>query len=299
MSLTIPISFTEKFRDDFIMLAQQKESRLRRTVRDDPDELSGRFGYFDRIHPTEMNEAQGRHADTVLVNTEHSRRRIGLRDLDWADLIDKKDMRRILAAGMLPAKYRDNAVWAANRKQDDLIIAAATGNAVSIDENNVATNVPLPAGQIVAVDHGGGGNVGLTIAKLRQAKHILESSDIDEEEPRFFVATSEQLNLDLLATTEVTSSDFNTVKALAEGKINSFLGFEFIRSERLLLNSSGHRQNLAYTRTAMGLAIGQEIEVDIGPRRDKRNSTQVYVDMGLDATRVEDEKLVAVECLES
>lgn len=293
MSLLIPVAFTQKFHDDFIMLAQQKESRLESTVRTDPDNLNGKFGYFDRIGATEMSPSTGRHSDTQITSTPHSRRRISLRDFDWADLIDKKDMRRMMQSGQLPPRYKENAVWGANRKKDDLIIAAASGNAYSMDENDAATAVPLPASQKVPVDASG-----LTLAKLLITKEIISGADVDEDEEITFALSNKQVT-NLLNTTEVKSADYNTVKALAEGKINSFLGFNFKRTQRLAVDGSGDRLCLAYAKSGIGLAVGQEIESDIGPRRDKRNSIQVYVDMGMDGTRIEDEKVVEIACQES
>jgi len=292
MSDQIPVAFTEKFRDDFIMLSQQKGSRLEATVRTDPDRLEGDAGYFDRIGATEMVENTTRHGDTPLVNTKHSRRRITLRDFDWADLIDKKDRVRILGGGQLPGRYLQNALWAAGRKKDDLIIAAANGNAFSIDEDKAASTVALPAAQKVAVNASG-----LTLVKLITTKEILDGADVDEDEERFMIVTSKQVS-NLLNTTEVKSADYNTVKALVEGRIETFMGFRFIRTERLTKDSSSNRLALAYVRSALGLAIGEEIMADIGPRRDKRNSIQVYVNMTMDATRIEDEKLVQIACQE-
>ena len=216
MSLEIPVAFAQKFRGDFIMLAQQKESRLQSTVRQDPDQLMGKAGFFDRIGATEAQEVTSRHGDTPLISTPHSRRRIVLRDFDWADLIDKRDMRRMLSAGQLPSRYQQNATWGMNRKKDDLIIAAANGNAFSIDEDDAAATVALPAAQKIAV-----GAVGLTLAKVLQVNEILAGAEVDEEEPKFAIVTAKQIT-NMLNTTEVKSADFNTVKALVEGKINDF-----------------------------------------------------------------------------
>lgn len=296
MSFDVPVSFAQKFRDDFIMLSQQKESRLRRTVRDDPDKLDGKFGFFERIGATEAQEVTDRHGDTPLISTPHSRRRISLRDFIWADLIDKRDMRRMIAAGQLPARYRENAVWSMNRKMDDRIIAASVGDAFSVDEDDAATAVPLPSAQKVGVDVGGTGS-GLNVQKVLTAKEIIDSSDVDPDEPRFAVVQARQIT-NMLNETEVKSVDFNTVKALAEGRINTFAGFEFIRIQRLGTDANGDRQSIFYSMMALGIAIGQEIEVDIAPRRDKRNSIQVLVDMSVDATRIEDEKMVEVACRE-
>ena len=290
MSTQIPVAFAQKFRGDFLMLSQQRGSRLRSTVRNDPDNLSGKAGYFERIGSTAMVERLTRHQDTPRVDTPHSRRRVTLRDFEWADLIDPQDVARMLANPQ--NRYVMNAMWAAGRQIDDLIIAAANGNAYSMDSDDAATAVALPSAQKVAV-----ASTGLTLAKLLSTKEILDSAEVDPEEPRYLVHTAKQAT-DLLNTTEIKSADYNTVKALAEGRIDTFMGFKFIRSQRLTASGTS-RYCLAYASSGLGFAVGQEIVTDIGPRRDKGNSTQVYLSMTFGATRIEDAKVVQIACLES
>ncbi len=75
------------------------------------------------------------------------------------------------------------------------------------------------------------------------------------------------------------------------------MGFKFIRSERLLSDGTS-RLVYAFAQTAVGLALPKDITVDVGPRRDKNNSTQVYVEMSLGAVRIEDEQVVEIACNE-
>ena len=46
------------------------------------------------------------------------------------------------------------------------------------------------------------------------------------------------------------------------------------------------------------MAVGADINVDIGPRRDKRNSTQVYSSASFGATRMEEGKVLEIKCAE-
>ena len=103
---------------------------------------------------------------------------------------------------------------------------------------------------------------------------------------------------DLLSTTEVKSSDFNTVKALAQGSINSFLGFEFIPSTRLSFDATNTDDRLCYafTEDAVKLAIGKDVTARIDERADKSYATQVYYSMAIGATRMEEEKVVEIAC---
>lgn len=292
MSLQIPTHFVEQYKDNVMQLSQQKGSRLRRTVRDDGT-IIGKTVYFDRIGQTAAQRILNRHGDTPLQNTPHSRRSAHMYDYDWADLVDWPDKLKTLYDPTNP--YAVSASWALGRSQDDEIIAALGGSA---GVESGGSPVALPAAQKVAVnDHtydSGSGDVGLTVGKLIHAQKILEDADVDDDLKRYCVLTSAQ-KADLLTNTEVTSSDYNTVKALVQGEINTFMGFEFVRTQRLL-TSGGDRLIYCYTESAIGCGVPKDIEVDIGPRRDKRNATQVYAMQSIGAVRVEDEQVVEIAC---
>ena len=69
----------------------------------------------------------------------------------------------------------------------------------------------------------------------------------------------------MLGTTEVTSSDFNTVKALAQGDINTFLGFNFIVSNRLAI-ASNKRKCIAFVSDGLALLVGKDSTARIDER---------------------------------
>ena len=298
MSTEIPISFVEQFKDNFILLSQQKGSRMRGVVRDDPDFLRGKAGYFDRIGSTAMQRRTSRHADTPLISTPHSRRRVTLEDYVWADLIDTADRAKMLADP--EGTYVTNAVYAAGRQIDSSIYSAFGGNAYSMDEDDAASAVALASGQKIAVNNhvvdSGSGDVGLSVGKLLAAKDVLLSADaIDDDEPLYCVTNGKQL-MKLLSETTVTSRDYNDVYALVQGRINRFMGFQFVRYESLSVDSSSDQLVYCFSRNAIGLAISQDINVKISERADKNYSTQVYTEVSVGATRVEDEKVVEIAC---
>ena len=209
-------------------------------------------------------------------------------DYDWADLIDDSDKVRLLISPQ--SEYAKAGAYAMGRTMDDVIIAAATGNAFGGVSGG--STIALPAGQKIA--HG---STGLTIAKLISAKEKLDAANVDPDEARTIVCSAKQIS-DLLGTTQITSADFNSVKALVQGDIDTFMGFKFIRSERLGLDGNNNRQVLAFTNTSMGLALGKDIQTKISERADKNYSTQVYLCMTIGATRVEDEKVIEIACTE-
>ena len=291
MSTEVNKAFAQKFRDTFIHLVQQKGSRLRDFVRVNTD-VVGKYDHFDRIGSTSAQKITSRHSDTPLISTPHSRRRVSMDDYNWADLIDKADKVRMLAEPS--SDYMKAGVGAMGRQMDDIIIAAMSGNAVSIDEDDASSNVALPAAQKIAVS----GTTDMNITKLRQAKKILDASDVDPDLPRHIVMKSNQF-YDLLGDTQIQSSDYNTVKALVAGEIDTFMGFKFHRSERLATDGSGDTLCLAWIPDGIGLSMGMDVKTEISERSDKNYSTQVYAQMCLGAVRIEDEKIVEIACTDS
>ena len=286
MSVQITTAFVEQYKSNVFHLAQQKGSKLRDAVR--TESVVGKSHFFERIGSTAAVKRTSRHADTPRVDTPHSRRKVTMDDYDWADLIDDSDKVRLLISPQ--SEYAKAGAYAMGRTMDDVIIAAATGNAFGgVSGGN---SIPLPAGQKIA--HG---LTGLTIAKLISAKEKLDAANVDPDEARTIVCSAKQIS-DLLGTTQITSADFNSVKALVQGDIDTFMGFKFIRSERLGLDGNNNRQVLAFTNTSMGLALGKDIQTKISERADKNYSTQVYLCMTIGATRVEDEKVVEIACTE-
>ena len=286
MSVQITTAFVEQYKSNVFHLAQQKGSKLRDAVR--TESIVGKSHFFERIGSTAAVKRTSRHADTPRVDTPHSRRKVTMDDYDWADLIDDSDKVRLLISPQ--SEYAKAGAYAMGRTMDDVIIAAATGNAFGGVSGG--STIALPAGQKIA--HG---STGLTIAKLISAKETLDAANVDPDEARTLVCSAKQIS-DLLGTTQITSADFNSVKALVQGDIDTFMGFKFIRSERLGTDSNGNRQVLAFTNTSMGLALGKDIQTKISERADKNYSTQVYLCMTIGATRVEDEKVIEIACTE-
>lgn len=279
MSVTITTAHVQQYRRNIQIQYQQQGSMLRGAVRLEP--VEGKFHFFDLLAPTAAIANVGRHADTPLVNSQHERRRVDLTDYDWADLIDRQDRVRMLIEP--EGSYVINAVNALGRSQDEVIIAAFDG--VAQEGETGATAVPFDT---VNFEVGGAG-IPMSVELLRQAKRRLDDADVPMEDRH--IAIRPRALEQLLGNTEATSMDFNTVRTLVQGEINTFLGFQFHMLSPNVLQSSqaaGRFNAYAWHRRSMGLAVGMDITVDIGPRRDKRNSQQVYVSQVIGAVRIED-----------
>jgi hypothetical protein len=287
MSTQITTAFVNQFSSNIQMLSQQMGSLLRNAV--DVETVNGEKAFFDQVGSAAAVLRTTRHADTPLIDTPHSRRMVTLSDYEYADLVDDQDKVRLLVDPT--STYARAAAAAMGRAMDDVIISAALGSAKTGKDGSTTTAFDTSNNQIAA-----GGN-GLTLAKLIEAKEILDSGDVDPSIPRYIAVSPKQVS-DLLNNTTVTSSDYNTVKALAMGEINSFVGFNFIVTNRLGVDGSSNRRVIAWAMDGIKAAIGKEPTARIDERADKSYATQIYYSMTLGATRMEEKKVVEVLCAE-
>ena len=280
MSVDITRAFVEEYAANVFILSQQKYSRFEMCVETDSG-IIGASKNVERIGVTTAQLKSVRHADTPITDIPHSRRVLPLADYEHAALIDDLDKVKMLIDPQSP--YVMAGVMAMNRAKDDVIIAALTGSAGIQDGGSTA----LPSAQKIAVNA-----TSLTMVKLRAAKQLFDEAEVDEDEERYMAVSADQLNA-LLALTEVTSSDYNTVKALVEGKVDTFMGFNFVRSERL--NKVGNdRFCPAWAKSGLRLGIGSDVKSRVDERPDKSYATQVYGSMSIGAVRMEEKQVIEI-----
>jgi hypothetical protein len=284
MSTQITTAFVNQFSSNIQMLSQQMGSLLRNAV--DVETVKGEKAFFDQVGSAAAVLRTTRHADTPLIDTPHSRRMVTMSDYEYADLIDDQDKVRLLVDPT--STYARAAASAMSRAMDDVIISAALGS--SLTGKDGTTSTAFDSNNSIAV-----GGAGLTLAKLLQAKEILDSNDVDPSIPRYIAVSPKQIT-NLLDDPEVTSADYNTVRALVKGELDTYVGFKFITTNRLGVDGSGDRRCFAWAMDGIKLAIGKEPNARIDERADKSYATQVYYCMSVGATRMEESKVVEVIC---
>jgi hypothetical protein len=286
MSDQVQQHHVEQFKANLLVKYQQQGSKLRDCVSFD-GEIRGNFFYADLIGPIEMSQKTVRHGDHDQANDPHIRRQGTLSTWYSSGMVDKADLVRMLTNPT--SAYVLNRANAAGRKADDLIIAAFKAAAKEGEQGE--TTVNFPSGQVIA--HA---SAGLTLAKIIEAAEKLNDAEVPEE-GRYLAVSSKALSA-MFNQTKVTSADFNTVKALANGTLNSYMGFEIKRTSRLP-KVGNIRECYAWHRDAMVLVEPTQLFVDVGVRRDKHVDTQVYVEGNWGALRRQDEGVVVVEIDES
>ena len=313
MSTQITAAFVKQFGSNIYTLAQQKGSRLRSAVR--LETVVGDSAFFDRIGSVTAQQKLSRHSDTPQSDTPHSRRMVVMSDYEWADYIDKEDKLKTLIDPTNP--YVQAGMWALGRSIDDVLIAALLGTAAT-GVAGAGTASLANANKVAAHDGTTTTGVNLNVRTLRAVKKYFDASDIDESIPRYMAITSSQLQ-SLLAETQVTSSDYNSIKALVQGELNTFMGFNFIRTERLGVASSNvtytvtngvvgagtgtataaaARRCIAWCGDGAVLALGADITAKVSERADKSYLKQAYASMSIGAVRMEEAKVCEVICAE-
>jgi len=312
MSFQITTAFVEGFKNNIYMLSQQKKARLFGKSR--METQASEKDNYERIGVVEAQPVTERHGDTPILNTPHSRRSVTLEDTEWGDMIDRLDRVRLLINP--DDAYVQSAIMSLNRQKDDVFIAAALGNAFTGKKGTIA--VPLPDTQkIVAIDEDGvTGAVGLNVFTLTLVQAKFDEADIDEEIIRYFAISGKQRQ-NLLRDPQLTDQDFAVVKALVQGKTDFFMNFNFIRSQRLPVTAAvtnydlvtgdvgagaalpaGARRCFAWIGDGMISVTGEDLFVDVGPRRDKKMNTQVFVEHSVGSVRMEEEKVIEIIVIE-
>lgn len=265
------------------MLAQQEGSRLRNTVTVKSG-VVGEETYMDQLDAFTVSARGARLAPTDPSLASFARRRLALEDFYIAKAIDKMDDIRTL--GDPSSAIVKSGMAGMGRQIDDLIIAAARGTAYTGKVGGTST--VLPSSQKVAK-----GTTGMTLAKWLAAIEILNGNDVDPSEEKFLLIGSGELS-DLLNTTEIKNADYNSVKALVQGQIDSFLGCKVIRTERLANDGSNTRYCMLYTKSGLGLAIGRDVQSRITEESTLHFAKQLYFSMSMGASRLEEKKVVEI-----
>ena len=285
MPNSVTTAFVEQYRDDFILLSQQLEPKFRGTTRE--TFIVGDQAYFERLGETDPIQSTVRHGVTQHVNPEYTRRSVVPQDWYWSALIDDEDRFKMLA--MPDNDYLRMAVASLNRKCDDIIIEALGGSARSGHTGGSTT--ALPSGQKIA--HG---SAGMSLAKITEARKILLDADINMDDKLYLAMSPYQMD-ELLQLEKFTSGDYG-YQNLREGTLDYFAGFNILITTRLPASVAG-RYCYAWAMEGMGLAVAKDLEVRIDELATHRYATQVFVRKSLGAVRVEDEKVIQIDCQET
>lgn len=284
--------YAQQYASTIELLLQQKDSRWSGKV--SPMSVTGAKSAVpvDQIGVTEATKRTTRFPPLNPVGVPTDRPWVYPSDFDWNDLLDSIDRLRTLSdpKGSLALSGQ----YAMNRAKDREIRDAWFADRKTGQEGGTTTTF-LAANSIIQ-SFGATGNVGLTVAKLREAKRILMAAEVDVEADPLTVAVKAKQHDNLLAEIQVISLDFNERPVMVDGMVRQFLGFNLKHTE-LISASAGNDLVPAYAKSGMHLAIWNDITTDVSQRKDLAGLPyQVYVYGTFGAVRSEGVKVVQITC---
>lgn len=289
MSTQITTAMVKTYSSTVNFLASQETARLPQFF--SVESIHAEEAFFEQVGTVEMRDVTSRHTDTEYTDTPHARRRVTPVTSQIADLIDRADRVRVNIAPDGAYTRRHAEAW--GRRLDDHIINAAFGTAYTGKDGSTSTS--FDSNNVIAVNLGGGGNVGLTLAKVAEANRILDAAEVPRED-RVAVIGAKQI-ADLMAISQATSGDYVQLRPLMDGLVTSWMGFTFIQSQRLLqVAGEDYRRCIFAHRDGIKIGMAEDMFASVDVIPTKKFATQVYLEGVAGATRMEEARVVEVIC---
>lgn len=276
-------------------LARQERSMLYDRVYVKSD-ITGKCFYQDQIGKWEMAPKTTVNPDTPQNDPNLSRTRIDIGTYNDARMLDRSLRLQEFSDPMSETSY---CISSAVGIQIDKLIYEALGGTAHRGETG-ATSVTFPAGKTIAADFAGTGrSTGLTTTKVRRAAKMLDAQGVPHYD-RTFVCSATGLE-QMLGTTVVTNSDYNSVKALVAGELDTWMGFKWVvlPDGIISVNDSHIADYFAFQKTGLCFGMLEELFLRVEERADKSYSRQVYYEINAGAGRLEEAKVIKVRCDES
>lgn len=295
---TLPPNFQTQFDDTWHqVMAQQTDHRFAGTY--DMKTVRGKDFRFDLYGATTdvMREKTMRAGPSRPSDIPTQQRWVRPRPYEKITIYDEFDP---VALGELPDPQGPAITThstVANRTKDIVLINGAIGTNFT-GPTGTAQNALLANNQIAVTYGNGGVNAGMTLRKMLQARYILDSAEVPQMD-RFLGYSAKQLNNLLTNVDQVANYLYNEVKALVDGKINRFAGFDFRLTQLLPVTSAGIRTCIFWQKRflLMGVGAEQRTHVDILPTQ--QHSLQIRTVMLLDLTRKEEAGVGTISCDET
>lgn len=232
--------------DAMVMVTYQGEEKLAGTVRRKTG-VVGTTHQFPKFGKGVARKRTNPFSKVVPMNVDYTKVTASLDEYDaseWSsiweatavDFEEKSLLAQVIRQAM-------------ERRKDQIILDAADAASTSLT---------------VSINQGGT-NTGLNVAKLRRGNALLDDKGVPSTERVgvFHAFGKEQM----LGETQVTSADYNSVRALVNGEIGSFLGLTYkwleTRDEGGLPLSTHSRQGFIWHKMALGLAEAKESEIEV------------------------------------
>lgn len=296
----LPSHYKTLFADNWGVQAGQMTERLKDKVMVESSMEGTKKRYDDLDQGTLPTAKTTRAGATNVEDLSSSSRWLSCSEFEKAHRIDEYDDEKLGSLGKPDSEILRVMFGAFARRADKTIIEALEGTVYGGEQGTNPFTLPDAQKVLVAYDNAGGSTpLGLTLEKLIAVKSKFGVNEVVGQgitggpTEKIYMAVS-QLDLDnLLRINQVTSMDYNTIRALVAGEINTFMGIEFVRTEQLTVASS-KRNCLAWVKSAVQFYAGQT-RTYLNELPESSNARQIRVTSRIGAMRRYDNRVVLCE----
>jgi hypothetical protein len=294
--------YTQQFSTNLELLLQQRVSLLRGTTMEG-FHVGMAASPINQVGPLAMQAPAGIYAPAPVQQAALQRRWVMPTFKEGFQLVDTfEELQTVVDP---KSAFVETFAAAVGRAWDDSIIAAATGTAMVGQNAAQTTNVAFSNTNFqISASFGAGSAVGLTLAKIAEARRILRHyhNDLERDQPTLVIGSKQESDLanQVQLVNELYEENLD-VKHDANGKIQRILGMNVVISERLpqtTVNTT--RGVLLYVRSGIHLGIWKDLENNIDQRVDLSGRPwQVRTAVGFGATRLQEGKVVQILCADT
>jgi hypothetical protein len=279
---------------------QQTATKLRGRVTEGAHSGAKMASPIQFLGALQMKTPAGRFAPKNFTSQDYSRRWIVPIDKELDVPVDNFDM---LKTPIDPkSQIVSAAAAAANRAIDDEIIRAAVATStIGADSGSLSTEAWDTAYQVASDFDSGSTSTGLSVAKLNEARRILEHNHAFDMDPQATLVIGSKQHADLRNQAQVTSADFNkNGGVLNNGIVTQFMGFDIVVSERLPVitdkdSKANTRGCLAFSKSAIYLGVWQDLKTEVFRLPTlSSNPWDVNVMLSIGATRTQLGQIVQI-----
>jgi len=285
-----PTLFAQDFRASLELGLQQMGSKLRPFVTTSTTSGAKQKVAVEREEAVEASIVTGQIQQVVPISAAVTRRWVQPVSYDVTQLVDHFDQLKMLND---PSSVKvQNAINAIGREMDDEIINAFFAASTTGETGATSTSFDTTNYQ-VAVNFEAAANTGLTVAKLRGAIRRLRAAQNDlDRDPVYCVINAKMMD-DLMKEAQIIGREYNDSLVLKEGKIDSYLGINFVYCERL--QTSTHLLCPVFVKSGIHLCVWEDIVTTVTQRADLRGQPyQTYAMATFGATRTNEAKVVQI-----
>ena len=312
----LPTNFVDQFSTEFYHVCQQKESLFGRAVRVEAI-LNAEDKSFDLMDKFNLVEKEARHVKTPSMEASTQRRWISTTPWHQSVPFDKDDDLSMIIDPM--SDFQIGLLRAVNRMKDDIILAAMDATVTSGRRNNSSSITwASQSGNVKYTESSGGRTIphdcsqgncsssdtGMTVEKAELILEYFAKNEVDESIP-IFCAINPRQATNLFGQEEYVRIDFNDNKPLASGRLlKNWHGINWIISNKITIGSSNDVDGntdvyecWAWAQDGIILGVQDALTTRISELPEQSYDQQVYVYMNMGAMRMDEDKVLKIECV--